>query len=702
MLYSRLERRCGTRMSRRENLPLGLQKLFEQWNKSVKDYHADLVSLMAKGQSSSSAKTLQKTLYVPQDFKTITKAVKKANPGDTILVSNGTYHESITVPSDKPSIRFIAIGDKVILDGSGKLKQAFTLMANDVEVNGFVIEDYVKSAIEVTGVYGVKLIENTIHGVKEGHGIQLDKGTFSNLLWKNIISSARHDGINLQSKNVWVVDNAIRQNGQNGIRIQTIGNHIVGNVIQHNRGSGILEDEGFNLIFDNEISENEKEGIDLPSSLGGSITLGNKVENNRVNGLAMNTPGNVALDNDFVGNDRAGVHVEGKLNVIELNRFIENLNGIVLEEKATRNLVFRNFFKRNRKNDLLVKNPKNTILQNTLSNMPPHHSPQGTNQSKNQVITVPNDYGTISEAVNASSPGSTIFVENGVYHEEVTVPLSKSGIRIIAKGNHVTLDGKDKLSVAFDLSSSILLIQGFKIKNYIDNGIFVRGVGVSLVENDIKNILKGNGIELSLAFSTLIWQNNISHALEDGIRIKAMNTWIVDNMVHANGGNAVNYEGNTTVGSTVTRNRFISNGMNGIADNAGFNFIYNNEIKENNNNGVHEIAGLGSGAIIGNKILANKLSGVRLNNEGNHVAGNSIQFNSQSGVLVETGFHNLEGNTISGNKMNGVVLEKKASHNLLLRNKLFRNIPYDVKVENRNNSLIENDYGRSDPPEICD
>ncbi|MCA0986547.1 right-handed parallel beta-helix repeat-containing protein [Guptibacillus algicola] len=690
-------------MSRSENLPLGLQKLFEQWNKSVKDYHADLVSLMEKGQSrTSSAKTIQKTLHVPQDFKTITKALKKANPGDTILISNGTYHESITVPSDKPSVRFIANGDKVILNGKGKLKQAFTLMANDVEVNGFVIEDYVKSAIEVTGVYGVKLIENTIHSIKEGHGIQLDKGTFSNLIWKNIISSAHQDGINLQSKNVWVVDNAIRQNGKNGIRIQTIGNHIVGNVIQHNRASGILEDEGFNLIFDNEISENGKQGIDLPSSLGGSITLGNKVENNRVNGLAMNTPGNVALDNDFVGNERSGVHVEGKLNGIELNRFIENANGLVLEEKATRNLVFRNFFKRNRKNDLEVKNSKNTILQNHLSNSPPHHSAEGSHQLKSMVITVPNDYETISEAVNAAFPGTSILIENGVYHEEVAVPLSKSGIRIIANGNHVTLDGKDKLNVAFDLSSSILLIQGFKIKNYIDTGILVKGIGVSLVDNDIKNISKGNGIELSLAFSTLIWQNDISHALEDGIRIKAMNTWIVDNTVHSNGGNAVNYEGNTTVGSTVTRNRFLSNGMNGIADNAGFNFIYNNEINENNNNGVHEIAGLGSGAIIENKILANTLSGVRLNNEGDQVARNMIQFNLHSGVLVETGFHNLEENTITGNKMDGIVLENKAIHNLLLRNKVFRNNPFDVKVENRNNSFIQNDWGKSDPSDIFD
>ncbi|WP_270179758.1 right-handed parallel beta-helix repeat-containing protein [Alkalihalobacillus sp. CinArs1] len=683
-----------------ENLPLGLQKLLEEWKNSVKDYHSELVKMMADSSGASSqsnGQTAQRTLHVPKDFSTITKAVRKAKSGDVILVSNGTYYESITVPSDKPSLRFIANGDKVMLNGQGKLKNGFMLIANNVEIKGFIIEDYVKAAIEVKGVYGVKLIENTIHGVSKGHGIQLDQGTFSNLIWKNIISNAYQNGINLQSKNVWVVDNAIRQSG-NGIRIQTVGNHIVGNVIQHNRASGILEDEGFNLIYDNEISENQKDGIELPSSLGGSISLGNKIENNKMNGQTIKTPGNVVLDNDFIGNELYGVDVDGKLNVIELNKLIENMNGLVVNKSATRNLVYRNHFKGNRKSDLVVENPKNTFLQNHLNHI---SNPKEEHNSKNDLIHVPQDYETISSAVTAASPGSTIVVENGVYHEEVSVPISKSGIRIIAQGNHVTLDGRNKLKVGFDLSSSILLIQGFKIVNYTDAGIYVKGIGVSLVENEIKNITSGSGIELSLAFSTLIWKNEIAHASDDGIRIKAMNTWIVDNSVYANGGNGVNFEGNTTVGSTVTQNRFFSNGMNGTVDNAGFNFLYNNEIRGNNHDGVYEIAGLGSGAIIANTLLSNGLNGVRLENEGDHVAGNTIRFNSESGVLIKANFHNVEHNTISLNKRNGVLLEKEANHNFLSRDTLFRNSPFDVKEEDKNNTFLQNECMRSDPPEIC-
>ncbi len=670
----------------------GLKQLFEKWNSIIKAYHSNLVSITNRNEAVERVEEITNTsvYHVPRDFPTIGEAVGKATAGDTILLANGMYHESISIPSTKSSLRIIANGKSVILNGQGKLDTGFTLMANNIELNGIQIRDYVESGIEVTGVYGVKLIQNTIHTVTSGHGIQLDQGTFSNLIWKNNVSHAYKDGIHLQSKNVWVVGNEFSHNGQNGIRIETSGNHIVENKIHSNQESGILEDEGFNLVYKNEIVQNGNEGINLPTKLGGSMSLTNTIEKNNGNGVFVKTPGNLVIDNQISSNYLSGVLVESKLNVVELNKLIQNKNGLVMKKKATRNLVLRNLFHGNEDNHLVITNPNNTILQNEKD-----HSSQNV-----RVIVVPDDFPTISEAVNAASPGDTILVNNGLYQEEVSIPLNKSGIRLVANGDKVILDGKGKLNTAFELSANILLIQGFIIRNYVQTGIFVKGIGISMVENRIRNITAGNGIELSLAFSTLMWRNKIIDAREDGIRVKAMNNWIIDNDIFSSGGNGIQFEGNTTVGSTVTRNRIKSNAVNGIEDHAGFNFIYNNELSQNGNNGMYEVEGIGSGAVINNRVLSN-IRGVTLNSVGNQVAGNQIQSHSQGGILIHTEYNNVQNNKILFNQSNGIYLTDKASNNLLLRNKLFQNAPYDMKADNKENSFIQNDCYNSDPPEIC-
>ena len=41
-----------------------------------------------------------------------------------------------------------------------------------------------------------------------------------------------------------------------------------------------------------------------------------------------------------------------------------------------------------------------------------------------KTITVPDEYSTIAEAVANASPGDTVFVKNGIYHENVWIDKS--------------------------------------------------------------------------------------------------------------------------------------------------------------------------------------------------------------------------------------------------------------------------------------
>ncbi|MCF6139182.1 right-handed parallel beta-helix repeat-containing protein [Pseudalkalibacillus berkeleyi] len=680
-----------------ENKYRTLSQLFEQWNHVIKEYHDDISNIVQSARDTE--RSDRSVIHVPKDFSSILQAVNAAASGDTILVADGVYQECITVPSSKASLRIIANGSKVILNGKGELDTAFTLEANNIEVSDFSITNYVKAGIEVTGVYGVKLIGNTIEKVTEGHGIQLDQKTFSNLIWKNKISHARLDGINLQSKNVWVVDNEFSYNRQSGVRIQKVGNHIVGNRVTNNE-HGIVEDQGFNLIYDNDVSMNRQEGIHLPSGIGSSITLGNQVNRNKQNGMSVKTVGNSILDNLVNNNEKTGIKIESALNVLELNKIDDHMdNGVVLSAKALKNLVYQNLLKGNKPENLVVKNQKNTILQNRIITSP-FLRPEEVDTVKQGVLHVPKEFPTISEAVNAASIGDTILVSNGVYKEEVSVPISKSGLNLIANGNRVILDGEGKLNIGFALASNLVQVKGFKIQNYAQAGITVKGTGISLIANTINNITDGSGIELSLAFSTLMWKNKITKAKVHGITIKAMNTWIVNNDISSNGENGINYEGSTTVGSTITKNRIKDNGQNGISDTAGFNFIYNNEMMGNKQNGVYEVSGLGSGAIIKNKLYLNQ-NGVRLDNEGAQVAGNTIRSNSKSGVMINSDFNNLTENTIARNHHNGVELTPEANNNLIYKNQIVENRPVDIKSTNPNNTFIDNKCMNSEPPEIC-
>lgn len=132
-------------------------------------------------------------LRVPEQFDSIGKAVDAAQPRDTILVRNGNYPEAVTL--SKEGLRIIADGDRVILDGSGRLDTGFSLNeVSFVAIEGFAIRNFIKTAIQAQGGGGHRFVHNRIggqctpecpaNGVETSLGIDL-QGSSQNLIWRN-------------------------------------------------------------------------------------------------------------------------------------------------------------------------------------------------------------------------------------------------------------------------------------------------------------------------------------------------------------------------------------------------------------------------------------------------------------------------------------------------------------------------------------
>jgi len=138
------------------------------------------------------AKAEPGTIKVPEDYPTIQQAINAANPGDTILVSNGIYNENIVVDKTLRLIgedRHYAIINGATPDG---LHGKDTV---NITASGCVLENF-----------------TIINGSRPGK-----------------------DGVRLNSSNNIVRYNNICNNRDDGIFVESCSNTVANNTISHNK-----------------------------------------------------------------------------------------------------------------------------------------------------------------------------------------------------------------------------------------------------------------------------------------------------------------------------------------------------------------------------------------------------------------------------------------------------------------------------------
>ncbi len=131
-----------------------------------------------------------------QPWQTIQHAVDQTLPGDTVLVENGVYHESVIVTQSGTPNAYIVLksinlwGAKIAIPETGKV-DGIKVAADYIEVDGFEIYDPnltvddTGNGITVWQNHHVRILNNRIHDMGGG-GIQI--GIFDHVLIENNIT----------------------------------------------------------------------------------------------------------------------------------------------------------------------------------------------------------------------------------------------------------------------------------------------------------------------------------------------------------------------------------------------------------------------------------------------------------------------------------------------------------------------------------
>jgi parallel beta-helix repeat protein len=187
------------------------------------------------------------------------------------------------------------------------------------------------------------------------------------------------------------------------------------------------------------------------------------------------------------------------------------------------------------------------------------------------VLTVPDDFSTIQEAINNAIDGDTIFVKTGTYYEHVIVNKS------------ISLQGEDVRTTIIDgnLTGNVVYIvwndvniTGFTIRNSGHASAWSAGIRLdSAPDSQIySNNITGNNYGVLLHSSSprvSILNNTIA---SNGFGIRVLNGGsgylnVSNNVVMNNRGYGIKLTGNVTIGShneTIANNLIMNNG-DGIA-----------------------------------------------------------------------------------------------------------------------------------------
>ena len=118
-----------------------------------------------------------------------------------------------------------------------------------------------------------------------------------------------------------------------------------------------------------------------------------------------------------------------------------------------------------------------------------------------KTIYVPIDYPTIQQAIDAASPGDTVFVYNGTYHEGNGVKISKNGITLQGEDkDSTTIHGKWTAEMVVHVTGDYVTVRGFTVAGSTERGYGIYVWANSSIISD-NNLIDGDDCGIYLTRS---------------------------------------------------------------------------------------------------------------------------------------------------------------------------------------------------------
>jgi parallel beta-helix repeat protein len=347
-----------------------------------------------------------RTLFVPDEYPTITSAIDHAIQGDTISVRQGFYFENIRI--NKSIILLGEDNKNTFIIGNIGLSEAtvLTLAASDIKVSGFTIQS-----------------TNSTNPTKNALGINI-QGNKCTII-DNILRNNYFGIFSACQSSTTITNNTITANIKDGIRFYsgTLNNISYNNIIA-NIVSGIALGGYSNTVIGNNLQSNFR-GLGLGAS--NSIVFNNNLESNTESGLFLSGSKNIITANRIAGN-KYGVYIttQGaapRANELYQNNFVKNINNAYgnssyLVEKWDNGASDGNYW-----SDYLVKYPN--AVRNVSSGL--GDTPYGINI--NNIDNYP-----LLEPFDISNPGKPPVPMS-------STPVTSSGVVALWTFDNIALDG---------------------------------------------------------------------------------------------------------------------------------------------------------------------------------------------------------------------------------------------------------------------
>ena len=298
-------------------------------------------------------------------------------------------------------------------------------------------------------------------------------------------------------------------------------------------------------------------------------------------------------------------------------------------------------------------------------------------------IFVPTDYATIQDAVDAASPGDTVFVWNGTYFDSDGVKIEKDRITLQGEdANTTTIHGRWSAWAVVYVRGDFVNVSGFTVTGSESSsyfgpaGIYVESSNCLLSDNIVN--LNYYGIKL-YSSSNCTLENNIVNLNDDyGVFLASSNDCVLENNI-ANSNDDYGVYLLYSNGCVLEENIANSNDDHGIYLESSNGCVLQNNTANLNQGGYHAGNGIylyrSSDCMLeGNIANSNYYHGIKLEySSGCNITNNIVDSNDDCGILLEpTSTNIITENNVSNNYYGIYVFQSTDNeiyHNNFINNK---------------------------------